>query len=90
MTSQQIGSYQRMRRQAMDAFFDGDYEDFARKMDELVLYYGKGIEAHEIRQEAQLREMTALERRAIGLPSAFRDPFLERLETHRAGLRETL
>lgn len=76
----QQSAYRRTRRDAIDSFLDGDYERFAKIQHELQSFWGVTIEPKDIEQEIDLRGMTALERRAIGLPKAIREPMLERIQ----------
>ena len=70
--------YRRMRGMAVDAFMSGDYGEFDKLQEQLVVNFGRWIEPQDIRREAELREMSARERQLIGVPASLRDPFLER------------
>lgn len=80
MISEEQSNYRHLRASAMEDLFEGDLEGFLKKQDKLIVLYGKGIEPHEVERELETyREMNAFERRAIGLPATFRDPFLGEL-----------
>lgn len=68
--------YRRMRQMAIEAYIDGDYSTFERWQEQLVANFGKWVEPQDIRQELELRGMTARERQLIGLPTSVREPFL--------------
>jgi len=80
VVAEQSSSYNRLRRQAYDALYDGDYEEFARKQDQLVLFYGKGIEGHEAQRQMELSQQSSLERAAMGLPKEMRDATLRKIQ----------
>lgn len=71
--------YRRLRQQALDALLDGDEEKFLQKQDRLVLFYGKGVEPHEVGEYLETAQETSLERSTIGLPKAFSDPTIEHM-----------
>ena len=76
MVSEMDSNYRKMRRDAIESFMDGDYERFERMQEQLVANFGRWIAPEDIRQELELREMTARERQLTGLPASIRDPFL--------------
>lgn len=91
MVSREQSIYRDKRKRAMDALFEGDMEGFMRLQDELVTYFGKGIEAHEVERELeQYRIMDSLERRAMGLPKEYREQLLERYGAFRQDREEAL
>ena len=75
--------YRRMRKDAVDAFIDGDYSRFEQLQEQLVLNFGRYIKPEDIRYEKELRQMSDRERQSIGLPQELRDPLLK--EIHREG-----
>lgn len=76
-------AYKHMRRRAMDAFMEGDLEDFQYLQEQLVINFGKWIEPKDIKWEMELRGMSARERQLQGLPKSIKDPFLEMMEERR-------
>ncbi len=70
-------AYRRLRKDAVDAYVDGNYDRFERLQQQLMVNFGRWIEAKDIEQEMQLKELTSLERQMTGLPSEVKDPFLQ-------------
>jgi len=77
--NEQQSAYRARRGEAIDAFFDGDMEEFQKQNAQLEILFGTSLEPQDIEQEMELRGMTATERRAIGLPQTMREPLLERM-----------
>lgn len=76
----QQSNYRRLRGMAYDALYEGDMERFAKLQDQLVLFYGKGIESHEAQQHLEMAQLSSLERTAMGLPEESRKAILDELE----------
>jgi len=72
--------YRDLRRQAVEAFLDGDLGRFEQYQEQLVTNFGAWIEPQDIQQEYELQEMTARERQMMGMPGSIRDPFLQEIQ----------
>ena len=81
--SRVITDYQRMRRQAVNAFIDGDLVRFQRLQEQIVVNFGQWIEPHDIMQEMELMDMTSRERQLQGLPEELRNWFFEYIDDPR-------
>lgn len=73
-------AYRRMRRMAVDAYMDEDYERFVELQSKLLGMFGQAIEPHDIEQEVEFRQQDARERRAQSIPESFRVPLLQRIQ----------
>ena len=60
--------YQALRAQAIDAALMGDLAAYTRTQEQIIQMGGNPITMQHVRQELQLRQKTALERRRMGLP----------------------
>ena len=77
-------SYRRTRRLAIQSFIDGDYDQFQKKQEQLVVNFGQWIEPKDIKQELQYMAMTARERQTRSLPQDLEDIFYENIADPRS------
>lgn len=76
--SKDEGAYRKMRRDAIDAFLENDFQTFERLQEQLVINFGTWVEPQDIVQEEELRSVTSRERQLRSMPGSYREPFLER------------
>jgi hypothetical protein len=69
-------AYRRMRRMAIEAFFDGDYQKFMRLQEQLYYNFNRQIEAKDLEYELRLRQLPSVQRQLMSLPAEIREPFL--------------
>lgn len=79
MLRNQDNAYRAARKQAIDALLEGDIERFQKMQQHLLTFFGRVIESHDIERELEMRGMTAVERRMMGLPEEMRMGIADRI-----------
>ena len=66
-------SYRHQRRQAIEAYLEGNMTEFKKAQIVLMERYGRVVQPHDIQQEMDQRQETAVERRLRTLPENLRE-----------------
>ncbi len=72
--------YRGLRKQAISAFLDGDYDRFQKLQERLVLNFGQWIEPQDVKSELRMMGMTARERQLMSTPDPLKSMFLEQIQ----------